>query len=39
MVWLLPILLIATAIVASIPLSQYFGWLTDGKYQAKGHFR
>jgi K+-transporting ATPase ATPase A chain len=39
MVWLLPILLIATAIVASIPLSKYFAWLMDGKYKAKGSFR
>jgi K+-transporting ATPase ATPase A chain len=32
--WLLPILLLATAVVLSIPLSAYFAWLMDGKYRA-----
>jgi potassium-transporting ATPase potassium-binding subunit len=32
--WLLPALLIATAIVCSIPLNAYFAWLMDGKYRA-----
>jgi potassium-transporting ATPase potassium-binding subunit len=32
--WLLPALLLATAIVCSIPLSSYFAWLMDGKYRA-----
>jgi K+-transporting ATPase ATPase A chain len=32
--WLLPALLIATAIVLSVPLSAYFAWLMDGKYRA-----
>src|SRR5271156_1984489 len=32
--WLLPLLLLATAIVLSIPLSSYFAWLMDGKYRA-----
>ncbi|MBV9286565.1 MAG: potassium-transporting ATPase subunit A [Hyphomicrobiales bacterium] len=32
--WLLPALLIAAAIVCSIPLSAYFAWLMDGKYRA-----
>jgi potassium-transporting ATPase potassium-binding subunit len=32
--WLLPALLLATAIVCSIPLSGYFAWLMDGKYRA-----
>ncbi len=32
--WLLPALLMATAIVLSIPLSAYFAWLMDGKYRA-----
>jgi K+-transporting ATPase ATPase A chain len=31
--WLLPILLLAIAIVASIPLSRYFAWIMDGKYK------
>ena len=33
MLWLLPALLMATAIVLSIPLSAYFAWLMDGKYR------
>jgi K+-transporting ATPase ATPase A chain len=32
--WLLPALLLATAIVLSIPLSAYFAWLMDGRYRA-----
>jgi K+-transporting ATPase ATPase A chain len=32
--WLLPALLIATAVVLSVPLSAYFAWLMDGKYRA-----
>src|ERR1700677_3182862 len=32
--WLLPALLLATAIVLSIPLSAYFAWVMDGKYRA-----
>ena len=32
--WLLPLLLLATAVVLSIPLSAYFAWLMDGKYKA-----
>jgi potassium-transporting ATPase potassium-binding subunit len=32
--WLLPALLLAAAIVCSIPLSGYFAWLMDGKYRA-----
>src|SRR6202167_840633 len=32
--WLLPALLLATAVVLSIPLSAYFAWLMDGKYRA-----
>jgi potassium-transporting ATPase potassium-binding subunit len=31
--WLLPALLLLTAIVCSIPLSGYFAWLMDGKYR------
>jgi K+-transporting ATPase ATPase A chain len=34
MLWLLPALLMLTAIVLSIPLSSYFAWLMDGKYRA-----
>src|SRR5580692_5840530 len=32
--WLLPALLLLSAIVLSIPLSAYFAWLMDGKYRA-----
>jgi len=32
--WLLPALLIVTAVALSIPLSAYFAWLMDGKYRA-----
>jgi K+-transporting ATPase ATPase A chain len=32
--WLLPALLLAAAIVCSIPLSGYFAWLMDGKYRS-----
>jgi K+-transporting ATPase ATPase A chain len=32
--WLLPALLLLTAIVLSVPLSSYFAWLMDGKYRA-----
>ena len=31
--WLLPALLIVTAIVLSVPQSSYFAWLMDGKYR------
>ena len=31
---LLPALLIATAVVLSVPLSAYFAWIMDGKYRA-----
>jgi K+-transporting ATPase ATPase A chain len=37
--WLLPALLLATAIVLSIPLSAYFAWLMDGKYHAPRFLR
>jgi potassium-transporting ATPase potassium-binding subunit len=37
--WLLPALLLITAIVLSIPLSAYFAWLMDGKYHAPRFLR
>jgi potassium-transporting ATPase potassium-binding subunit len=37
--WLLPFLLLVTAIVLSIPLSAYFAWLMDGKYHAPRFLR
>ena len=32
--WLLPFLIVATAITLSIPLSRYLAWVMDGKYRA-----
>ena len=37
--WLLPALLLITAIVLSIPISSYFAWLMDGKYHAPRFLR
>jgi potassium-transporting ATPase potassium-binding subunit len=37
--WLLPALLLITAIVLSIPLSAYFAWLMDSKYHAPRFLR
>jgi potassium-transporting ATPase potassium-binding subunit len=37
--WLLPALLLITAIVLSVPLSAYFAWLMDGKYHAPRFLR
>ena len=37
--WLLPALLLISAIVLSIPLSAYFAWLMDGKYHAPRFLR
>ena len=32
--WTLPILLLAVAVLLSIPLSRYFAWIMDGRYTA-----
>ena len=32
--WTLPLLILVTAIVVSIPLSRYMGWILDGRYRA-----
>jgi len=32
-IWLLPILLLATATVLAFPLSKYMGWIMDGEYR------
>jgi potassium-transporting ATPase potassium-binding subunit len=32
--WTLPVLLLAAAIIVSIPLSRYFAWIMDGRYRA-----
>ena len=37
--WLLPALLLVTAIVLSIPLSPYFAWIMDGKYRRAARSR
>jgi len=33
-VWLLPFLIVLTAVVLSIPLSRYLAWIMDGAYRA-----
>src|ERR1700722_18751731 len=32
--WTLPTLLLAAAIIVSIPLSRYFAWIMEGRYRA-----
>jgi len=32
--WLLPLLIVATAVVLSIPLSRYLAWIMEGNYRA-----
>jgi K+-transporting ATPase ATPase A chain len=32
--WTLPVLLLAAAIIVSIPLSRYFAWIMDGRDRA-----
>jgi K+-transporting ATPase ATPase A chain len=32
-VWLLPVLIVATAVVLSIPVGRYLAWIMDGRYQ------
>jgi potassium-transporting ATPase potassium-binding subunit len=34
MIWTLPILILATTIVLSIPLGKYLAWIMDGRYRA-----
>ena len=34
--WLLPFLIVITAVVLSIPLSRYFAWIMEGRYHAPG---
>src|SRR5205085_10229168 len=33
-VWLLPLLLVATAVVLSVPVGLYLAWVMDGRYRA-----
>jgi potassium-transporting ATPase potassium-binding subunit len=35
-VWVLPILIVATTIVLSIPVGYYMAWINDGRYRAPG---
>ncbi|MBV8272658.1 MAG: potassium-transporting ATPase subunit KdpA, partial [Cupriavidus sp.] len=37
--WTLPLLILAIAIVISIPLSRYMAWIMDGKYRPLPGFR
>jgi K+-transporting ATPase ATPase A chain len=37
--WTLPLLILVTAIVVSIPLSRYMAWILDGRYRAPGVLR
>jgi K+-transporting ATPase ATPase A chain len=33
-VWILPVLIVATAVVLSIPVGYYLAWINDGRYRA-----
>src|SRR3984957_6380640 len=37
--WTLPLLILVTAIVVSIPLSRYMAWIMDGRYRAPRFLR
>src|SRR5499426_1691795 len=37
--WLLPLLMLATMVALSIPLSRYAAWIMDGQYRPLGVFR
>jgi K+-transporting ATPase ATPase A chain len=36
--WLLPILIVGTTVLLSIPVSRYLAWIIDGKYTPRGPF-
>src|SRR4051794_39848293 len=38
-VWLLPILIVGTTLVLSIPIGWYLAWILDGRYSAPGWLR
>jgi K+-transporting ATPase ATPase A chain len=38
-VWLLPLLLVATTVVLSVPVGLYLAWVMDGRYRAPGPLR
>ena len=38
-VWILPLLIVATTIVLSIPVGYYLAWINDGRYRAPGWLR
>jgi K+-transporting ATPase ATPase A chain len=35
-VWLLPLLIVATTVLLSIPVGRYLAWIIDGRYRAPG---
>jgi K+-transporting ATPase ATPase A chain len=38
-VWILPVLIVTTSIVLSIPVGLYLAWINDGRYRAPGWLR
>src|SRR5215470_17747070 len=38
-VWLLPLLLLATTLVLSVPVGLYLAWVMDGRYRAPAPLR
>jgi K+-transporting ATPase ATPase A chain len=38
-VWILPLLIVVTAVVLSIPVGNYLAWIVDGRYRAPGWLR
>jgi K+-transporting ATPase ATPase A chain len=37
--WLLPLIIVTTTVLLSIPVGRYLAWIMDGKYKPKGPFR
>ena len=37
--WLLPFVIVSTAVLLSVPVGRYLAWLTDGTYKPPGLFR
>ena len=37
--WLLPLIIVATAVLLSVPVGRYLAWLMDGKYKPPGVLR
>ena len=38
-VWLLPLLILTTTVLLSVPVSRYLAWIMDGRYRAPGWLR